>query len=488
MNNEKEPLVSIIIPVYNGGNFLKFAIDSVLSQTYKNIELLVVNDGSKDFGETEKICLNYKKLKYFCKENGGVASALNVGLRNSKGDFINWLSHDDVIHPYKIELQIAQIMEQQNPNCILFSAWNFIDENGNQIGQVSPEELERYSHRFNSLFPLFQSLIHGCSLLIPKKSLEFSGYFDESLKTTQDYDMWFKLFQNHKLIYNNKCLVSARIHPDQGSHNNAVFISEGNRLWINWFQNIKKDLKLSSPLKNYELLISILVHLATTDYEEAFDYYLHSLEEIIKKNLNEIVTFSDGSNFTINLIKTSEFRPRQIKQFEIPGIQRLLQRFNNLDPDMYNEKFLALILTHAFSDLILLISKCSSSKCSKIFTQDFNFLLEPKGFNAYTTKYYNSIEIFSNILNKNDIHGIIYCQCKIDEVSFFEKEIFKNLEQFEKKKIILQYLSAFGIRKLLSKKKLFFKFPLGWTLIVSKRVLIKFVNIIFKKTINSFWY
>ena len=236
---EKEPLVSIIIPVYNGGNFLKFAIDSALSQSYKNIELLVVNDGSKDDGETEKICLSYNKLKYFYKENGGVASALNVGLRNSKGDFINWLSHDDLIHPNKIELQIAQLAEQRKPNSIAFSAWDFIDEYGNQIGQVFPEELVRYSHRFNSLFPLFQSLIHGCSLLIPKKSLESMGYFDESLRTTQDYDMWFKLFQNHQLIYNNKCLVSARIHPDQGSSNNNVFISEGNRLWINWFKNLK---------------------------------------------------------------------------------------------------------------------------------------------------------------------------------------------------------------------------------------------------------
>ena len=402
------------------------------------------------------------------------------------GEYFCWLSHDDLIHPNTIELQIAQLAEQRKPNSIAFSAWDFIDEYGNQIGQVFPEELVRYSHRFNSLFPLFQSLIHGCSLLIPKKSLESMGYFDESLRTTQDYDMWFKLFQNHQLIYNNKCLVSARIHPDQGSSNNNVFISEGNRLWINWFKNITKDPKLSSPLKNYELLISILVHLATTDYEDAFDYYLHSLKEILTKDLNEIKTFSGGSNFTINLINTSGFRPRQIKQFEIPGIQRLLQKFNNLDSDLYSEKFLAFILTHAFSDLILMISKCNSNKCSKIFTQDFNFLLEPLGFNAYTTKYYNIKEIFSNILNKNDFHGIIYCQCNMGEESFFEREIFKNLEHFEKKKIILQYLSAFGIRKLLSRKKLFFKFPLGWTLVVSKRVLIKLVDIIFQKTINSF--
>ena len=105
MNN---PLVSIIIPVYNGSNYLSQAIDSALAQTYKNIEIIVVNDGSKDDGATEKIALSYgDKIRYYAKENGGVSSALNYGIEKMKGEYFSWLSHDDKYTPSKIEDQMS---------------------------------------------------------------------------------------------------------------------------------------------------------------------------------------------------------------------------------------------------------------------------------------------------------------------------------------------------------------------------------------------
>ena len=82
------PKVSIVIPVFNGSNYLKEAIDSALAQTYKNIEIIVVNDGSDDKGETEKIAKSYgSKIKYFKKENGGVATALNFGIKKMTGKY-----------------------------------------------------------------------------------------------------------------------------------------------------------------------------------------------------------------------------------------------------------------------------------------------------------------------------------------------------------------------------------------------------------------
>ncbi|MDR1982842.1 MAG: glycosyltransferase family 2 protein [Holosporaceae bacterium] len=88
------PLVSMVTPVYNGSNYMREAIDSALAQTYKNIEIIVVNDGSTD--NTEDIALSYgDKIRYFKKENGGVASALNLAIENMKGKYFSWLSHDD---------------------------------------------------------------------------------------------------------------------------------------------------------------------------------------------------------------------------------------------------------------------------------------------------------------------------------------------------------------------------------------------------------
>jgi glycosyltransferase involved in cell wall biosynthesis len=119
MNN---PLVSIVIPVYNGSNYLSEAIDSALSQTYKNIEIIVVNDGSNDNGKTRDIALSYgEKIRYFEKENGGVATALNLGIREMRGEYFSWLSHDDVYYPDKIETQVEYINKSENQYLILFS-------------------------------------------------------------------------------------------------------------------------------------------------------------------------------------------------------------------------------------------------------------------------------------------------------------------------------------------------------------------------------
>lgn len=104
------PKVSIVIPVYNGANYLKEAIDSALAQDYGNYEVIVVNDGSNDSGETEKIALSYgDKIRYLKKENGGVATALNFAIEKAEGEYVSWLSHDDAYFSNKLSSQIAAL-------------------------------------------------------------------------------------------------------------------------------------------------------------------------------------------------------------------------------------------------------------------------------------------------------------------------------------------------------------------------------------------
>ena len=98
---KNNPKVSIIIPVYNGEKYVKSAIQSALKQTYKNIEIIVVNDGSTD--NTDKVVQQFKnKIIYLKKENGGVSSALNLGLLYMTGDYFSWLSHDDIYKKNKV--------------------------------------------------------------------------------------------------------------------------------------------------------------------------------------------------------------------------------------------------------------------------------------------------------------------------------------------------------------------------------------------------
>src|SRR5688500_7068290 len=101
------PRVSVVIPVYNGANYLAQAIDSALAQTYPDGEVVVVDDGSTDERATERIARGYgHRIRYIRKENGGVATALNAGIEAMTGDYFSWLSHDDMYLPDKVALQV----------------------------------------------------------------------------------------------------------------------------------------------------------------------------------------------------------------------------------------------------------------------------------------------------------------------------------------------------------------------------------------------
>src|SRR5437764_1349700 len=112
-----QPKVSIVIPVYNGGTYFEEALKSALAQTYPNVEIIVVNDGSTDEGKTHSIAQKYlSKIKYFYQSNKGVAGALNTGIRQMTGEFFTWLSHDDMYLPEKTAAQIAFFHKLGKPN------------------------------------------------------------------------------------------------------------------------------------------------------------------------------------------------------------------------------------------------------------------------------------------------------------------------------------------------------------------------------------
>ena len=107
-----KPLVSVVIPVYNGTNFLKEAIESVFAQTFTDYEILVVDDGSTD-GTWDLIQSYGPRVRGLHKENGGVASALNLGIREMRGTYFAWLSHDDLWLPEKLARQVELL--KSNP-------------------------------------------------------------------------------------------------------------------------------------------------------------------------------------------------------------------------------------------------------------------------------------------------------------------------------------------------------------------------------------
>ena len=210
-----EPKVSIVIPVYNGADYLSEAIDSALAQTYQNIEIVVVNDGSVDDGATEKIALSYgNKVRYFFKVNGGVGSALNVAINNMSGEYFSWLSHDDLYYPDKVESQVQALAELKNLKTILYGDYAVFTNNPDVVSEKKLPSVPPVQFRY---FLTVKNILHGCTLLVPKVAFEECGLFNEKLRTTQDYDLWFRLAKKYSFVHIPKLLVKARQHANQGS-------------------------------------------------------------------------------------------------------------------------------------------------------------------------------------------------------------------------------------------------------------------------------
>lgn len=226
------PKVTIVIPVYNGSDYLADAINSALAQTYPNIEVLVVNDGSADDGKSERIALSYgERVRYIKKENGGVASALNLGINEMSGEYFSWLSHDDIYTANKINDQIAflqTIDAELNKRIVVYSDYAVFSKNPNEavpvhLPGIAPEKFRHWITTENSL--------HGCTLLIPKSAFDSVGLFNNNLRTTQDYDLWFRMAMQYSFVHLSACFVKARSHEQQGTKTMPrVVVDEGNAL------------------------------------------------------------------------------------------------------------------------------------------------------------------------------------------------------------------------------------------------------------------
>jgi len=289
--------VSIIIPVYNGADYVKEAIDSALAQTYKNVEIIVVNDGSID--NTEEICKSFgKKIKYIAKENGGVSTALNVGIQNMTGDYFSWLSHDDLYTPDQIEKQIKFLEKIRKENVILYSDYECMNSDGKLFS--NPVTFDDEMLKQKPLYALLRGCINGITLLIPKTAFEKCGLFDEGLRCTQDYDMWWKMIKHFEFIHMNELMTMTRIHPGQDTNTSPNVIREGNPLWIKMIEDVSDEIKIKYEGSVYNYYYEMAVFLQTTPYEEA---KLHCIDKC--KNINSKL-------YNQNPIKKPKKRPNNL--------------------------------------------------------------------------------------------------------------------------------------------------------------------------------
>lgn len=196
--------VSIIIPVYNVEKYLRECIDSITAQTFANLEIILVNDGSSD--NSPAICDEYakkdKRIIVVHKQNGGVAAARNSGIRIATGDYVTFVDSDDWLSPNAIE-RIITIQHKYNVDCVRMGYCN----NDGQREQVAKIKIQNGVYR-KQLFPkLIEHFIAGkepCNpwiLTINRRVLLKTNLFDEELLFFEDYCLYFELFSKINSIY-----------------------------------------------------------------------------------------------------------------------------------------------------------------------------------------------------------------------------------------------------------------------------------------------
>ncbi|KLU63989.1 MULTISPECIES: glycosyltransferase [Desulfosporosinus] len=207
------PLVSVVIPTYNHARYITQAVESALKQTYQNVEILVVDDGSTD--NTAEVIKPYlTQVHYIYKENGGTSSALNYGIEQAAGKYVCWLSADDMFEPEKTAKQVL-LLESDPSLGFCYTSFMIIDALGN-ITHLIRSFYTANTH--DMVLRLMDAcFINGSTVMMRKSALEKTGGFDETLPTAHDYDMWFRLLRNGPCGFIDEQLLKYRWHGENMS-------------------------------------------------------------------------------------------------------------------------------------------------------------------------------------------------------------------------------------------------------------------------------
>jgi glycosyltransferase involved in cell wall biosynthesis len=205
-------LVSIVIPVYNRENYIFTAVKSVLYQTFRHWELLIVDDASTDdtYFSVLNLVDNKKIFYYYLPVNRGVSYARNFGIKHSKGEYIAFLDSDDFWLPEKLEKQIDYMINRNFKICQTDEIW--IRKNR----FVNPKKKHKKIEGDIFLKSLELCMVSPSAVMINREVFERVGGFDESLTACEDYDLWLRVSLKYKVgLLNEKLIVKRGGHDDQ---------------------------------------------------------------------------------------------------------------------------------------------------------------------------------------------------------------------------------------------------------------------------------
>ncbi|EEG77190.1 glycosyltransferase family 2 protein [Dethiobacter alkaliphilus] len=284
-------LVSVVMAVYNGAGYIEKSIESILSQTYSNLEVIIVDDGSTD--DTRRILEQVNDIRVkavLLTENRGSAAALNIGIAKAKGKWVAIHDADDISFPDRIKEQVGYLKE--NPH--LVAAGSFIECFSDEQGGISEYELIQYQDTRNSVKTsedIRLGLYYGCpithgTLIYSKAAFEAVGGYDTNLRIAYDYDLCTRLVTVGPIENVPKKLYKYRRYQDSLSNKNLLVTS--NELFFSFCKYIRntcfKDMK-QAPI------------LAVCGSEEGAYYFAQQA-----KNILNITVFSNINEDTLREI------------------------------------------------------------------------------------------------------------------------------------------------------------------------------------------
>lgn len=208
------PRVSVIIPTYNRGPLVQRAIESVLNQTFKDYELIVVDDGSTD-DTRERIQLYKDAVRYIYQENRGPSAARNTGILNAKGKYIAFCDSDDRFLPQKLKRQMQFLND--HADCRFLYTWYYnVNEQGEITKLRKPLSCKSREHLQYCLFTR-QFTIRTSTVLMRKSCFEKAGLFNERYLYSQDWDMWLRLARYYRGYCLQEPLSEYWLHGDNRS-------------------------------------------------------------------------------------------------------------------------------------------------------------------------------------------------------------------------------------------------------------------------------
>ncbi|SDS23434.1 Glycosyltransferase involved in cell wall bisynthesis [Gillisia sp. Hel1_33_143] len=289
--NIKSSLISIILPVYNGENYLVSAIESILTQTYQNFELIIVNDCSTD--KSLEISENYQKKDSRIKiisnsTNKKLPISLNIGHKSAVGKYITWTSHDNLLKKNFLE-ELSTVIEQENVD-IVFSNYDIIrsDNSIKRIQVAGPAE-----------YLLIGNYI-GASFLYKKEVFEGLNGYDSELFLIEDYDFWIRALNQYRFFNLDKNLYSYRIHGESLTSKINLEEEHGNSYTSaisKMLEGVAKDLMWSEEMLSFIKMIHL-------NKREVLEYYIRN-KKIIELDLKQMATKNlDFKILKLGLIKS----------------------------------------------------------------------------------------------------------------------------------------------------------------------------------------